>query len=90
MKIVLNKCYGGFSISKDAAEVLGLKSEYDYIDRTDARLVNMVEQRPDLVNGPFSNLKVVEISDETTDWEINDYDGMETVIYVYNGRLNHQ
>ena len=32
MKIVINNCYGGFSLSKEACEFLGVKSVYEYND----------------------------------------------------------
>jgi hypothetical protein len=32
----------------------------------------------EMVNGRFSNLKIVEIPDDV-EWQIDDYDGMETI-----------
>lgn len=87
MQIVLNKCFGGFCLSSSAVEALGLESRYDEVDRTDYRLINLVERG--VASGPYARLVVVEIPDECTDYEINEYDGAESVTYVLNGKLYH-
>ena len=88
MEIVINTCWGGFSLSEEAASILGVHP-YDNVDRTDYRLVQVVKDLGERANGRCANLEVVELPDETTDWEINEYDGAETVIYVVNGKLHH-
>ena len=89
MKIVINGCFGGFSLSDIAVKVLGLQSSYSYIDRTDERLIALVEACSDTASGSFSNLRVVEIPDSATDWEIEEYDGLESIIAVVDGKLVH-
>lgn len=87
MKIVINTCYGGFSITNEAAKLLGYKDGYAWdIDRTNPNLVKLVEAGAP-VGGAFSKLEVVEIPDEATDWAINEYDGLEEVIYVLDGKI---
>lgn len=86
MKIVVNKCYGGFGLSDWAMEQLGINVYYD-IDRTDSRLIELVENFPEKVDNFYSNLIVVSIPDTSTDWEIDEYDGLETVIYVLDGKI---
>lgn len=82
MKVVINRCYGGFGLSREACEFLGLEyGEYGFygpIDRTDPRLVECVEKLGDRANGEFSKLKVVEVPDKI-DWRIEEYDGIETI-----------
>lgn len=146
MKIVINRCYGGFGLSplavKRLAELKGkecyffkvsldricesrytpisldaassqmtwfafsvknpaeflpeekrgkdgtykdFNAEYDKIkldcrpdDRADPLLVQVVEELGAAANGSCASLKVVEIPDGT-DWEIDEYDGMESV-----------
>lgn len=84
MKIVVNRCFGGFSLSKEAYEFLGLEWDdygYDYNDddkRTDEKLIKCVEALGEKANGRFSRLEVVEIPDDI-EWEISDYDGIETI-----------
>ena len=81
MKMVLNKDYGGFGF--------GVADKYDDIinrcERTDAELIELVETHPD----ECGDLKVVEIPDEATDWEVDEYDGWESVTYVVDGKLHH-
>ena len=86
MKLVINKCYGGFGLSDWAMEQLGINVYYD-IDRTDSRLVELVENFPKKVDNFYSNLIVVSIPDTSTDWEIDEYDGLETVLYVIDGKI---
>lgn len=110
MKVVINRCWGGFSISKEAAEFMAARGNkqakaeieewkskingrvknpkwygYGYIEgfdggysRTDPDLVAAVESLGNEANGNLSKLVVVEIPDGI-DWEIDDYDGMETI-----------
>lgn len=87
MEIVINRCFGGFSLSKEAAALLGVRP-YDNVDRTDYRLVQVVKDLGERTNGHCARLEVVELPDETTDWMVNEYDGAETVIYVVNGKLH--
>jgi hypothetical protein len=127
MKIVINSCYGGFSISKKCAEYLAERGHetakkelkkwnkrkklmdyylkngkfpkgavgtdflkidakykkepefygYDY-GRDDQDLVKAVEELGEAASGKCAKLKVIEIPDGI-EWEIDDYDGMESV-----------
>jgi len=86
MKMVLNQCYGGFGLSDKACEMLGI--EYDgEMERTDPRLIAVVESLGEEANGDYAELEIVEIPDETTDWDISEYDGFESLVYVVNGKL---
>lgn len=139
MKIAINRCYGGFSLSDKAIEMImkrkGLechryictkyysrdgvneyikvipnnskcdsthiyyltkdlgktidklpKKYYWYYDskleRTDEDLIAVIEELGADVNGSFGNIRIVEIPDDV-DWEIDDYDGMETIEEVH-------
>lgn len=88
MKMVINNCFGGFSLSDAAVQQLGLNSPYSYIDRCDERLVALVEQDADAVNGWCARLKVVEIPDEATDTYLEEYDGAERLLYVLDGHIH--
>lgn len=86
MKVVINKCYGGFGLSEDAYEYLGLKWDgygwaySDYDKRTAPELVECVETLGSKVaSGYWARLEVVEVPDGEA-WEIDYYDGFETVI----------
>ena len=85
MKLVLNRDYGGFGY--------GVADEYeDFVrgfsdeeDRARPEIIAFVESHPD----ERGDLEVVEIPDTATDWEIAEYDGWESVIYVVDGKIHH-
>lgn len=82
MKVVINRCFGGFQLSKKAYEYLGLPwdghgFEYDD-DRTNPKLVECVEKLGPEASSSLSHLVVVEIP-AGIDWYIDNYDGMETI-----------
>lgn len=90
MKIVINSCYGGFGLSDEALECLECEYSFEYDDRrTDPALISVVENLGELASGFCSSLQVVEIPDEATDWELNNYDGVESITYVIDGKLRH-
>lgn len=88
MELVINRCYGGFFLSELACELLALDSPYADIERDDYRLVALIRSLGKKANGRCANLKVVEIPFEATDWHIDEYDGLESVVYVVDGKLH--
>jgi len=115
MKIVVNRCFGGFGLSAAAFEALIARgwtvATYDergqYKDgsarivedpksqwhryylihemndvRTDPDLIAVVEELGKAANGDCAKLEVVEIPDGV-EWEISDYDGIETIHEVH-------
>lgn len=85
MKVVINICYGGFSVSVRAAEELTCdheEDEYGYghqDERTCPALVSMLEEfGTDYVSGSFARLAIVEVPDDVA-WHIEEYDGSEWV-----------
>ena len=95
MKIVVNKCFGGYGLSHYAKTLIekkkGIKFDpnemdpilrSDPISRTDPDLIDIVEKIKKKANGRNAKLKVVEIPDGA-DYYITDYDGLETVHYGY-------
>ena len=95
MKIVINKCFGGFSLSDIAMEriknFMAIEDEVDYrfgeCSRTSKVLIETIETLGEKANGSYANLYIVEIPDDATDFEIMEYDGSEYVIYVQNGKI---
>lgn len=87
-KIVINKRYGGYSLSnkavtwlqergmKEASKYHGLYS--DDISRDNPLLVECVETLGDEANGECATLAIIEIP-EDVNWHIEDYDGIEWV-----------
>lgn len=92
MRIVINTCFGGFRIPDGLCKTCGL-TRYGDIDRTDSRLVEFVEIHAD-ADGCYCEdcgtvLEVVEIPDTCTDWELSEYDGLESITYVVDGKIYH-
>jgi len=82
-KIVINRQYGGFDLSKPARALYmrytGATAVTLYnMDRSDPNLIRVVEEMGGEANSTISTLKIVEIPDHIV-WEIQDYDGMEWV-----------
>lgn len=91
MTFVLNKCYGGFSLSAFAVEKLGVEDEYAFLDdsQMDALISLIHEYGSEKCSGRNANLQLVEIPDTCTDYGIDEYDGFEIMTYVVNGKLCH-
>lgn len=85
MKIVINTCYGGFGLSKEAKDLYkqlkNVKVDYFHsgdIERNDPLLIEIIEKLGEDANGEYSKLKIVEIPDDV-EWQIEEYDGWEHV-----------
>lgn len=90
MRIVLSKCYGGFGLSEKARNLIGEDVDiYAHEFRTNPLLICAVETLGEEANSSFSNLCIVDIPEEATDWELNEYDGFEEIIYVVDGKIYH-
>lgn len=92
MKCILNKCYGGFSLSEEASNLYnkrkgkdiinpkyGFLNDYGIEPRCDPILVQIVEELGDRANGRFSNLGIIDIPSDTSDLYMDEYDGIETI-----------
>ena len=74
MKIVLNRCFGGFGLSSLAEKrYLDLKGEVHHKDkyfycgnipRTDEHLIQVIEELGSESNGSCANLEIIDIPDE--------------------------
>jgi hypothetical protein len=89
-KIVINRKYGGFSLSEEAVAMYReLKEEADKniifpldIPRDDPMLIQVIQKLGEQASsGSFAKLKIVEIPDDVPEggWTIQDYDGIEWV-----------
>jgi len=86
MKVVINKCFGGFGLSDKAlkryCELSGKDVTYDReIGRNDPHLVQVVEEMGSDSFGSCAKLEVVEIPGDLGMDEvyISDYDGVESI-----------
>ena len=84
MKIIINRCFGGFCINEVSLKELGIKETVNM--RVNPELIKAIESGK-YVNSCFSKLTIVTIPDEATDFAIEEYDGNESIIYVLNGKL---
>lgn len=92
MKIVINTCYGGFGINskwcmKNCEE--GCCCEDLRKCRKCAKLIRAIEEKEEQVSNHFSELTVVEIPNEATDYQILEYDGCELLLYVLDGKIKY-
>ena len=89
MKVIINTCFGGYGIDEALAAGLGY-SAYDWDTRTDPQVIAAVEADADAAaRDDCAELEVAEIPDTVTDWDIQDYDGYETLIYVVDGKIHY-
>lgn len=94
MKIAVNKCYGGFSVSEAVLDELGLEYiGYGHLEnndfgiesdnyheyRSNPKLIAAIEKLgTDKSSGMYANIEIVEIPDDIG-WYIDIYDGLETI-----------
>jgi hypothetical protein len=83
MKVVINRCFGGFGLSEKAETMLAATCaihHYHYADaaRSCPALVAIVETLGEEANGNFAELRVINVP-KSVKWHIDDYDGMESV-----------
>lgn len=80
MKIVINRCYGGWHLSEAQKELLKAEHQYSQEDehRTHPQLIASVEAGDQ--GGHFAELTVVEIPDGVH-YKVFEYDGYEYIIW---------
>lgn len=86
MKVVINRCYGGFNLSEEAIDMFfelegSTRPKHWFstdTDRHNPNLVKVVETLGNRANGFCSRLEIIEIPDDI-DYEIEEYDGIEWV-----------
>lgn len=89
MKIVINVAYGGFDVPEEFA--IRYSEEYHYnndLMRVDTDLIQWIEEH----NGEYrprhgTRLIIKEIPNDSTDWIVEEYDGLESILYVVNGKI---
>lgn len=84
MKYVINATYGGFKVPAEVCEALNCDRWADNDEvRTSKELIEWVK------NHSYEDLAIVEIPDNATDWELDEYDGWESIIAVIDGKIVH-
>ena len=92
IEILINKCFGGSSLSEEAAEATShIADRYElesFDNRTNPEVLRIFDSMgSEEFSGYCSEIKKVSIPDTATDWMIDDYDGLETIIYVVDGKI---
>ena len=82
MYYVINSAYGGYEVPAEVCAMLGCDI-FDEEVRSNFQFVRWVMEHPE------GDLEVVEIPEYATDWELDEYDGFESVIAVVNGKIVH-
>jgi hypothetical protein len=84
--VVINDCYGGFSISKEGMKALmerGIQNKCDFeLDRTDRTLIELIQEGKVQMNGKHTNLQIEWIEEKYLEgfWDIKEYDGTEEIV----------
>jgi len=83
IKVVFNACYGGYSLSEEACNMLSALTgspvnDGDALPRHDMNLVLVVETLGQKASGSYAKLEICKI--EGRAYFIDEYDGMENVV----------
>ena len=85
MKIVINACHGGFSVTEEVYKYCGLEwDDYDSYfridkNKTNLKLIEFIEKYGSkAASGDYAKLKVIEIPDDV-EWDIQEIDGWEWI-----------
>lgn len=96
MKVVINSCYGGFGLSDEFMKSYPQFEEYNYCwynetdKRTDRNFISALESFGlKKASGRYASLEIFELPSNTTDWEIDKYDGSESITCVVDGKIKH-
>lgn len=94
MKLLLNKCFGSFSLNPNNTQLLEKLNHICPINSLEFRankdVINILEdymKKGYNINSEHSKITIVDIPDNITDFTIQDYDGWEICIFVIDGKL---
>lgn len=88
MFILLNKCYGGFGLSEEFLDEYPEYRNKRIFSRTDKKLIDRIRDFGiDKAGKEYSNLSIVSIPDDVTDWRKREDDGYEYIEYVKDGKI---
>lgn len=80
MRVVHNRCHGGFGLSTKAEKELGISHGRD-INRTDSSLLSLIDRRgTEWCSGKYAKLEVFNVPNSWKEcWTLVEYDGAEDV-----------
>ena len=98
--VAVNRCYGGFSLSEKAVEMLCTRigdpkiQSYSFdssYDRHHPILIEVIQELGEEANGHFSEIEIEYIEEIYKDfYSISEYDGMEGIMINFNKFRNSQ
>lgn len=94
MEIVINAKYGAYGLSNRA-----IRAMIDANEIVETNGVTFLRTSPTLIHfiktygskaasGPNAYLQIVNIPNNATDWRLNEYDGLESILYVLDGKIH--
>lgn len=90
MKVLVNNQYGGFHIKDEIVEKIWGKERALFIDedemRVNAELIAMKERGEDIEDN-CCDLIIVNVPENATDWMVTEYDGLESLYMVVDGKI---
>ena len=88
MKVVLNRMFGGFSLSHKFCDAYPQFNWYGE-DQDNQELIKCIEEFGiNNAQGINAEFEIFELPNEATDYYIDEYDGYNQLIYVVDGKLN--
>lgn len=93
MEIVINTNYGNYGVSNRAANAIRKAHETEETSgnkfRMSPTLINFIKTYGSkAASASYAHLKIVNIPDDATDWRIQEYDGLESILYVLDGKIH--
>ena len=86
MKVVLNRCYGRFSLSEEFCKAYPQFHCYGE-DQDNQELIKCIEEFGiNNAQGDMAEFKIFELPKETTDYYIDECGGYEQLTYVVHGK----
>ena len=84
MKMVIVRDYADYTLTLECLAYVGTFDESE-VEPNDPKLIEFIEENG--INATGTGIKLVEIPNNATDWEIEEEDGEEFVKYVFNGQM---
>ena len=89
MKVIINECYGGFGTAGPRA-AWEERNRWQKNVRTDPEAIEILRKYGSKAcSAHYAELVIMTIPDAATDWEIDEYDGCESITYVLDGKIFH-
>lgn len=85
MTILCNRTYGMYKHTEEFVEHFGLESHWDACEEEDRTNPEYIEFYRTHARG---SIGFCTVPDNATDWVLQEYDGLESVLYVVDGKIH--